>query len=164
MSRQRGNQPTFDQAIADEILSRIADGETLRQICRDKNMPAESTVRSWALHDYDGFGARYARARDLQVEAWADESIEIADDATNDWVERETSSGRTEVVADRDHISRSRLRVDQRKWLMSKWKPSTYGDKITHSSDPENPMPDGAGTAVTKLADAIDRLASRRAE
>ena len=88
-------------------------------------MPPESTVRLWVLDNREGFAARYARARDLLLEHWADETIEIADDGSNDWMTRNEVD-----VANSDHISRSRLRVDQRKWLLSKLKPERYGDKL----------------------------------
>ena len=70
----------------------------------------------------------YARAREDQQEHWADEIVEIADDATNDWVKRQTRSGEIETLVNSDNINRSRLRVDTRKWLMAKLMPRKYGD------------------------------------
>lgn len=37
----------------------MAEGESLRSICRDPGMPSEATVRGWSLRDHDGFDARY---------------------------------------------------------------------------------------------------------
>ena len=128
---ERGRPSTFSREKADEILARVASGETLRQVCRDEEMPPESTVRQWALSDVDGFAAQYARARELQMEAWADETIDIADDARNDWIERENArTGAAFIALNEEAVSRARIRIDQRKWLMSKWKPSQYGDKV----------------------------------
>lgn len=59
----------------------------------------------------------------------ADELVEIADDGTNDYVEREVDGG-VRVVFDGEHFQRSRLRVDTRKWVLSKVLPKIYGDKI----------------------------------
>ena len=59
-----------------------------------------------------------------------DELLEIADDCTNDYMER---NGK--LVFDGEHISRSRLRVDTRKWLLSKALPKLYGDKLTHDGN-----------------------------
>ena len=39
--------------IADAILERLASGESLRAICRDKGMPNDRTVRGWVLDDRD---------------------------------------------------------------------------------------------------------------
>lgn len=62
----------------------MAEGESLRFICRDAGMPSEATIRGWSLRDHDGFDARYRQARLLQLDAWADEIIDIADDANRD--------------------------------------------------------------------------------
>lgn len=120
---------TFTREVADEILRRLAEGETLRAICRTEGMPPESTVRLWAIDDRDGFAAQYARAREVGYHSMADELLEVADDGRNDWMERngEDSEGWT---ANGEHLGRSRLRVDTRKWLLSKALPKIYGDKI----------------------------------
>lgn len=124
-----GRTSDYTAALADEIAFRVSEGETLRQICRDDHMPAESTVRRWVLDDREGFATLYSRARDLQIDVWADDIIEIAEDGRNDWMERETKSGRITVVND-EAIQRSRLRIDTKKWLLSKLKPERYGDKL----------------------------------
>jgi hypothetical protein len=122
-----GRHSVYTPALADEICERIAAGETLKEICRDAHMPDEKTVRTWALEDREGFSPRYARARDLQLERWADELVEISDDGRNDWMERNG-----ETVVDHEHIQRSKLRSDNRKWLLSKLRPDRYGDRMEH--------------------------------
>jgi hypothetical protein len=74
-------------------------------------MPPERTVRRWAIEDHRGFAAIYAGARDQQYRRWAEEILIISDDATLDPNDR-------------------RVRVDARKWLLSKLLPKQYGDKI----------------------------------
>jgi hypothetical protein len=61
----------------------------------------------------------------------ADELLEIADDGSNDWMERE--KGGYELNA--EHIQRSRARIDTRKWLLSKMLPKVYGDTKDDSAD-----------------------------
>jgi hypothetical protein len=56
-------------------------------------MPAEATVRLWAAEDREGFSAQYARARDIGLDALAEEVLEIADDGRNDWIERLDEKG-----------------------------------------------------------------------
>lgn len=85
-------------------------------------------LRDW-MHDAQ-FAAEYAIARRVGYEVMAEQVIEIADDGRNDWVERETQSGRTILVPDHEHMARSRLRVDTRKWLLSKYLPKVYGEKL----------------------------------
>jgi hypothetical protein len=128
-------RPTYSPEIADAICERLASGESLRSVCRDDNMPDERTVRRWAIDDYQGFAPQYARARETQAHAMADELLEIADDATNDWMVRQ---GRTELNT--EHVQRSRLRSDTRKWLLSKMLPKVYGDKIQHAGADDKPL------------------------
>ena len=122
-----GRPSKYSQKVADAICQRLATGETLRSICRDPAMPQEATVRKWALEDREGFYAQYARARDLGLDAMADELFDIADDGTNDWMERHGSEG---YVLNGENVSRSRLRVDTRKWYLSKLAPKRYGEKL----------------------------------
>jgi len=97
-------------------------------------MPDPHTVRTWVLENRDGISPRYAHARELQAEYWADEILEISDDGTNDWVERKNPNGTTYMAIDHEHVARSKLRSDNRKWLLSKLRPGTYGDKVQHAN------------------------------
>lgn len=115
----------YSAAIAEEICDRLAAGSSLRQIETLEGMPPESTVRRWVADDRDGFAAHYARAREIGYHKMADELLDIADDGTNDT--RTSDDGRT--ITDQDVIQRSKLRVDTRKWLLSKMLPKVYGDK-----------------------------------
>ncbi len=61
----------------------------------------------------------------------AEDLLEIADDGTNDWMERTNANGDvTSVTANGEAIQRSKLRVDTRKWLLSKMIPEKYGDRV----------------------------------
>jgi hypothetical protein len=121
-----GRPSSYTAELAANICERLASGESLKAICRDEAMPDERSVRRWALNDVEGFAPRYAQAREIQAFSMADELLEIADDASNDWMVRE---GKTELNG--EHVQRSRLRSDTRKWLLSKMLPKVYGDKIT---------------------------------
>lgn len=130
-----GRPADYNQEIADLICERLADGESLRQICADDGMPNRATVFRW-LGIYKEFSDQYARAREEQAEALADEIVAIADDKTGDL--RFDAEGNE--IPDKEFIARSRLRVDARKWVASKLKPKKYGDKISQ----EVSGPDGA--------------------
>lgn len=123
--RPLGRPSVFSQDIADQICERLAGGESLRAICRDEGMPSEMSVRRWARDDVHGFASQYATARDLGAECLADEILEIADDASSDF-----TAGENGPAVDHEHIARSRLRVDTRKWLLSKVLPKRYGDRL----------------------------------
>lgn len=132
-----GRPSSFTQEMADAICERIADGESLRSICGGDDMPAKATVFRW-LAAHESFRDQYARAKEAQAEALADEIVDIADDGQNDWMERnaEDNAG---WVANGEALQRSRLRVDARKWVASKLLPKKYGDAVKH----EHSGPDG---------------------
>lgn len=134
-----GRPSEFSQERADTICLRLAEGESLRAICRDDDMPSQTTVFRW-LAAKPTFCEQYTRARALQAERWSEEIIEISDDATRDTVQTEAGER-----ADHEWISRSRLRVDTRKWLMSKLAPKKYGDKLLHAG------PDGTGPVTVSF-------------
>jgi hypothetical protein len=97
-------------------------------ICRDKGMPDPSTVWDWQQGDSErarDVSQRIARARDEGFDAMAREALAIADDGTRDYV-----LGENGVLVDHDHIQRSKLRVDTRLKLLSKWDPKRYGEKV----------------------------------
>lgn len=125
----------YTAEMGEFICLRIANGESLRKIVSDPDMPASSTVFKW-LSEQKSFSEQYARARESQMEVMAQEIIDIADDGRNDTYTDDDGNERT----NQDVINRSRLRVDTRKWLMSKLAPKKYGDKITHSGDSDQPL------------------------
>lgn len=103
-------------------------------------MPDEASVRSWALDNKDGFAPQYSRARELGYLSMADEILDISDDGLNDWIERRRQDGSTELVPDHEHISRSKLRFDARRWLLSKCLPKIYGDRLEHVGPDGGPV------------------------
>jgi hypothetical protein len=48
----------------------------------------------------------------------ADEILDIVDDSTHDFVECEGKDGSTYMSVDHEHIQRSKLRYEARKWLL----------------------------------------------
>ncbi len=64
------------------------------------------------LAQQPAFVEQYARAREQQTETWANEINDIADAATP------------------EDFQVAKLRVDTRKWLLSKLAPKKYGDRL----------------------------------
>lgn len=138
----QGRPTKYSQHVAALICARLAEGESLRSICSDEEMPASSTVFLWLAKHAD-FSEQYARAREAQADALFDEIIDIADDSRNDWMEIKYGDSDDEDAGwkvNHEHIQRARLRVDSRKWMASKLSPKKYGDKIQHGGDPDNPL------------------------
>jgi hypothetical protein len=105
----------------------MGEGESLRSICRDDNMPALSTVFRW-LGAHQAFQEQYARAMDARATLLAEEILEISDDSSEDAV-TDPETGAVRMNA--EFVARSRLRVDSRKWLAARMAPKKYGDKVT---------------------------------
>jgi len=71
---------------------------------------------------------------------YADQILQIADDATRDWIERKNPDGSTYHAFDAEHVQRARLRIDSRKWLMSKMAPKKYGDRVEVAGNSDSPV------------------------
>lgn len=114
------------------ICTELAKGRSLVKICDDEDMPDISTVYRWRLSD-PVFREMYARAREDQADTLADEIVSIADYSAQDV----TIDSEGNERLDHEFVARSKLRVDARKWVASKLKPRTYGDKLdlTHSGE-----------------------------
>ncbi len=110
----------MEHPFQSEILARLEKGESLLSICKTHGFPHESTVRNWARTDEEFF-TKYACARDLGLDAMADEVQAIASGAL-----------------DKDDVPRARLEFDAKRWYLSKLAPKRYGDRIEQRiSDPE---------------------------
>lgn len=114
----------FDQSTADAICAKLAEGKSLRKACRDLGGPDPSTILNWCEASAD-FAQQYARARQLGYQLLADELVEIADDDSGDTIETENGP-----KANPEFAARSRLRLDTRKWMLSKMLPKIYGEKL----------------------------------
>lgn len=148
-----GRPLSYTKEKGNEICEWIASGKSLRSYCAIEGNPEQKTVLRWVIR-MEKFRQQYAEAREMQAEIWADEITDIADDSSQDRtvIDRE---GREIEIVDHDHINRSRLRVDSRKWLLSKLLPKKYGDmQQVKLSNPE-----GGPIEVRSLTD--EQLASK---
>lgn len=156
----RGRPLTYTVELAETICAELVKGRTLRAVCRDEGMPPEGTVRLWALDDRDGFAARYAKAREIGYLTMADELLEIADDDRGDLAEV-GEDGRRRM--DTEFVGRSRLKLDTRKWLLSKALPKLYGDKLAVTGADGGALKSEV-TVIELVAPSIDNNAGREDE
>lgn len=126
-----GRPARFTKKAADEICRRIETGESLRNVCRDKDMPHRSIVLRWISADREGFRSQYEQAVDMRAVSWLDDLVDIADNGSDD-------------------TQRDRLRIDTRKWIASKLLPR-YSDR---GKDDDN-------AAINVLADQLKALSDR---
>ena len=121
------------EKVFEEILEYIEDGKSLRSILKASDMPSSRTFFKWIDDDKEKV-KRYARAMEIRAESIFEDILEIADDGTNDFMT--ITKGDVEYnVEDREVTNRSRLRVDARKFFLSKVLPKKYGDKLDLTSD-----------------------------
>lgn len=120
----------YSSSIAAAVCWELAEGKSLRQIGRTKGMPSARAVHEWVL-EHPEFAQQYARARQVQAHALAEEAMEIVDSARG---------------GTHEEISAARLRFDARRWMAGKLLPQVYGDKMLHTG------PDGEGPVAVKLA------------
>ena len=108
------------------ICDRIIEGESVKTILKDNDMPSSQTFWKW-LNEDEEKSNQYARAKDIYADKVFEDIVLIADGTDDD------------VLIDEDGIQqinyniiqRDRLRIDARKWHLSKLNPKKYGDKNT---------------------------------
>lgn len=101
----------FTEEKAEEVCRRIAEGETLADICRSPHMPSRAMVWKW-LEANPSFRGEYARARERQAHAFVEEIVATARGATQE-----------------DHAA-ARVKVDALKWVAARLNAHDYGDKL----------------------------------
>lgn len=119
----------YKQNEIDEIFNyvckEIETGKALRNVLKKEQMPSTSTFFQW-LELYPDKAKQYARATEVRAEIIFDDILSIADENTNDTYVDENGFEKV----NQDVIQRSRLRIDARKWVLSKLNPKKFGDKV----------------------------------
>lgn len=111
--------------VEDEIIERLSEGEPLRQICRDKHMPAFRRVYEWCEKD-SIFSARFTRAREIGFDAIAEDCLVIAN-TPQEGVTTVEKDGEIERRKG-DMVQHRKLQIHTRLQLLAKWSPK-YADK-----------------------------------
>jgi hypothetical protein len=151
-----GRPSGYSDELAEIICAKLALGKSMRAVCAEDHMPCVATVFNW-LRTKPQFLALYTRAKEEAADVLAEEIIEIADDGLNDTYQRRDDDGNLlEEGINHDHINRSRLRVEARKWVAAKLKPKKYGDKITQEHSGPGGAPIQVVTGVPSQPIAID--------
>ena len=136
LTKKVGRPSDYTQELADKICAELSQGISLRTVCLAEDMPDASSVFRW-LRTNEEFCKQYARATEERTEALGEEILDISDESVNDWMEVHYGDDDDNVSwkVNNEAVQRSKLRVDTRKWIMSKMKPKKYGDKVDVTSD-----------------------------
>lgn len=118
---------SYTEEMGDYICEQLAEGISLKRICEREEMPDKATFFRW-LRKYPELRDNYIRAKEESADALFEETIDIADETVSvikSGAEKKSSA----------YAQAQKLRVDTRKWMMSKMKPKKYGDKLDMTSD-----------------------------
>lgn len=118
----------YTPELGDRICAEIADGKSVRSVCKMDGMPCKATLFNW-LGQHADFRAKYDVAVLERAESYAEEIIDIADDGSNDWMSVNDPDN-PGYRFNGEHAQRSKLRLEARKWICAKMKPKKYGDKL----------------------------------
>lgn len=116
------------EEVFNYVCEELEKGRALRNVLKDDKMPSTSTFYQW-LDSNEEKAKQYARATQVRADILFDEIIDIADDSSGD--KKVVENGE---VMDSEYVARSRIRIDTRKWILSKLNPKKYGDKLDLSS------------------------------
>jgi hypothetical protein len=107
----------YSPEIVEAVCARIASGEPVAAVCRDKGMPALRTFLRWA-DEREDVAAEYSRALE----------------ARSEWALAEHHRIRGTAV-DKETATAARVQLNALEWEMSKMAPKRYGDRIDVSVD-----------------------------
>lgn len=119
--RNQFNKIELTPELKQEIIERTANGESLKQILNDERMPSRFTINREEKRDNE-FGADMKTARQVAADIYVDEMMEIADDAAQDI--------KPDGTVNYELVARSKMRIDQRRWIAARFDPARYGDKV----------------------------------
>jgi hypothetical protein len=121
------------RAAFNKVCDRIEAGESVKDITADSKKAgiSQSGFYKMMRAGDDGLVERYTHAREVQADRMAEEILEIADDARNDFMVKAGKDGKKTTAFNDEHVRRSHLRIETRKWLAGKHRPKVYGERQT---------------------------------
>ena len=118
----------WSKAAEARILSAIENGKSLRAAAEAEGLTA-AAVRKW-MKRWPEFGTQYAHACEVKYHGYSDEMDDALDEA--DEAARDPECGNQRIAA-------IKLRIDTRKWQLSKMLPKIYGDRTQMVVEGANP-------------------------
>jgi hypothetical protein len=113
-------RPTsYTPEMARRICEELASSGSLRAVCRNEWAPNRSTITRWVVDNVNGFAAEYARAKELGIDDFVEETLEIADE----------DPARNLHGVDSGAVAHAKVRIETRRWLAERMLPRKYGSK-----------------------------------
>ena len=104
-----------------QILLSIEEGNSLRATLKREGMPTSTTFYEWIDNDKEK-AIHYARAIEIRTEL----KFESIEQDYSEEPQRDAETGRIDSA----WVQLQRLKIDSKKWELSKLNPKKYGDKI----------------------------------
>lgn len=145
-TRRGGQESGYTKELGELFCELIAMGLSVKQAIRHPSLPkTHATIYLW-LHQNEEFASLYRIAQKGRAVAMVEEMVEIADDACDD-----IKMGANGPIINNNSINRSRLRIDTRKWIASKWHSEAFGDKVVNEHTGAGGAPLGNTQIVVQL-------------
>ena len=141
-----------DPLILSMLCDYVSEGTPLLHACDTLGLNVR-TVYGWIERDAE-FRADMEAARAIGYDRIAEDILRIADDISGD----EATDGRGNRKMDAEFVQRSRVKIDARRWLLSKWHRNRYGDKLeveTTNRTASYTLSDDPNEAAKQYADLI---------
>jgi len=119
------------QKVVNEICEKIAEGMSLRSALKSGKYPTRKYFLEWVDQD-ESKRNQYARAIELRAEL----KFESIEDDYSEQPQRDAETGRIDPA----WVNLQRLKIDAKKWELSKMLPKKYGDKQETTHVFENPI------------------------
>lgn len=135
------------------IFAGISLGRSARSMCVEVGI-SQRVLWNWLAGD-EQLMRQYLRAKELCIDAYAEEIIEISDDGSKDTYIDEKGK----EVINREVIARAQLRIDARKWYAARLAPKKYGDKLLMAPETGGKTPDVHKIEVSFVEAAEQQIA-----
>lgn len=113
---------------AQMLAEYVSGGMTMVDAVKTLGLSLRTTYDRIDRHK--AFAAMMEKAREAGFDVIANDCLAIADDTDNDYEVGEDRNGNPKIFLNKEHIQRSKLRVETRTKLLAKWHPKKYGEKL----------------------------------
>jgi hypothetical protein len=113
----------YTPELAAKFCAAIAEGGSLRAVCKKQGMPSKATVFRWISENAD-FRTMYEQATEDRADGQVDEIVDIADNCK----------------PDADSVRKARLQIYARIEAVQKMKPRKYGRQLQLTGEGGGPV------------------------
>lgn len=128
----------FSELLAARVCEMVAQGKSLKEICKLDGMPSRETIMRWVMfpdeESMPGFSQRFKEARQIGWMLMGEDILDISDDSSKDRIKKQVIDkyGNVRIIEfdNPNNLVRAKLQVETRKWMLQRLLPAVFGDKI----------------------------------